>query len=168
MRASTLNKLIFVDEPQPNDAANLRDYLANRDVPCRVCNYNLRGLSTTTCPECSAPVLLGIITDEPLRRWRKLFCGAIAALAIGEAVEVLRWGRQLDGLKGLGMFDLLIITRTVFGFLLGVAAVAIFAGLMRHPSDADTPRFLRHALMLLIVAPMVHLALAAFWYVALL
>lgn len=30
----------------------LRDYLAERDEPCRTCGFNLRGLTYERCPEC--------------------------------------------------------------------------------------------------------------------
>ncbi len=34
----------------------LRRYLADRDVPCPRCEYNLRGLKSDTCPECGEPL----------------------------------------------------------------------------------------------------------------
>lgn len=37
--------------PQPQEEV-LRVFLTDRDVPCPVCRYNLRGLGSTTCPEC--------------------------------------------------------------------------------------------------------------------
>lgn len=34
----------------------LRRFLADRDVPCPHCEYNLRGLETDRCPECGGPL----------------------------------------------------------------------------------------------------------------
>ena len=38
-----------------DEGAQLRAYLADRDVKCPGCGYNLRGLAATRCPECSRP-----------------------------------------------------------------------------------------------------------------
>lgn len=40
------------------DADQLKAYLAGRDVPCPACGYNLRGVTTSACPECSAALTL--------------------------------------------------------------------------------------------------------------
>ena len=42
------------------DAALLAAYLAERDVPCPACGYNLRGLKAQACPECTQPPVLGL------------------------------------------------------------------------------------------------------------
>lgn len=39
----------------------LRAYLADRDVPCPACGYNLRGITTAACPECGAALDSGLI-----------------------------------------------------------------------------------------------------------
>src|SRR4051812_17017234 len=39
------------DPAEPRDPA-LEIYLASRDIPCPKCGYNLRGLTSSTCPEC--------------------------------------------------------------------------------------------------------------------
>jgi len=45
-----------------NDAGlvALREYLADRDVPCPGCGYNLRGLPGSTCPECQQELKLTV------------------------------------------------------------------------------------------------------------
>lgn len=46
------------DEPCDARAAapTLREYLADRDVPCDQCGYNLRGAQDVFCPECGAVI----------------------------------------------------------------------------------------------------------------
>ncbi len=41
---------------QPRAADILRDYLAERDIPCESCGYNLRGVETVQCPECGTVI----------------------------------------------------------------------------------------------------------------
>jgi hypothetical protein len=43
-----------------DDAALLRAYLAERDEPCTGCGYVLRGAVGSSCPECAAPIVLGL------------------------------------------------------------------------------------------------------------
>ncbi|MBY0263560.1 MAG: hypothetical protein K2Q20_14535 [Phycisphaerales bacterium] len=43
---------INVDDPD-----ELREYLADHDVSCVKCGYNLRGLRGDACPECGGPVV---------------------------------------------------------------------------------------------------------------
>ena len=44
----------------PTDSDLRRRYLAERDVPCPGCGYNLRGLAAGACPECNQDFELGI------------------------------------------------------------------------------------------------------------
>ena len=39
-----------------SDADQLKAYLADRDVPCPGCGYNLRGVAEPVCPECGIPL----------------------------------------------------------------------------------------------------------------
>jgi hypothetical protein len=48
-----------------NEANFLRDYLANSDVPCPGCGYNLRALTGAQCPECGDEIKLQIGLAEP-------------------------------------------------------------------------------------------------------
>lgn len=42
----------------------LREFLASNDAACPVCGYNLRGLLASTCPECNAPLALGVTSEN--------------------------------------------------------------------------------------------------------
>ncbi|MEM6332905.1 MAG: hypothetical protein AAF823_06155 [Planctomycetota bacterium] len=48
-----------------NEQAALLAYLAERDVPCPSCGYNLRGATSTTCPECGEVLALRVGLVEP-------------------------------------------------------------------------------------------------------
>lgn len=52
-------------DPITSNSSSLRDYLASRDAPCPHCSYNLRGLTSDRCPECSQPLALQIALAEP-------------------------------------------------------------------------------------------------------
>lgn len=43
-----------IPHPDPPPEPLLRQLLADRDVDCPVCRYNLRGLRSDHCPECGA------------------------------------------------------------------------------------------------------------------
>ncbi len=47
-----------------NDTRDLCNYLAERDVPCPNCRYNLRGLNAAFCPECKTPIVLRVAADD--------------------------------------------------------------------------------------------------------
>lgn len=42
----------------------LREFLSSNDAACPVCGYNLRGLLAATCPECNAPLALGVTSEN--------------------------------------------------------------------------------------------------------
>lgn len=43
----------------------LTAHLADRDVPCPNCAYNLRGLTSDRCPECDQQIEVGVNLTEP-------------------------------------------------------------------------------------------------------
>ncbi|QYK47242.1 MAG: hypothetical protein KF838_10675 [Phycisphaeraceae bacterium] len=45
-------------------ARMLREFLASNDAACPVCGYNLRGLLHQACPECNAPLSLGVTSEN--------------------------------------------------------------------------------------------------------
>lgn len=66
----------------PNDPVDpaLTAFLADHDVPCIRCGYNLRCLTTNRCPECGVPFVL---FDGRLVFRTEAFTGAWASLAFG-------------------------------------------------------------------------------------
>ncbi len=63
-------------------------FLRERDVPCPLCGYNLRGLMTPRCPECGREIRLSIGLVEPFMRcWIALFSATTASAGVG----VLFW-----------------------------------------------------------------------------
>jgi hypothetical protein len=60
--------------PTPGE---LGAFLAARDVPCPGCGYNLRGNTTSSCPECGTPLVL---EDLLLRPYRET-AGIVATVA---------------------------------------------------------------------------------------
>jgi len=48
------------------EQAALVAWLAEHDEPCPVCGYNVRGLTTSACPECAAPLRLGVTSPQHL------------------------------------------------------------------------------------------------------
>ena len=79
----------------PTDSDLRRRYLAERDVPCPGCGYNLRGLAAGACPECNQDLELGIKLASP--RIGRLVA-ALTGLAAGAgasgavlAIQVVVW-----------------------------------------------------------------------------
>jgi hypothetical protein len=44
----------------------LQQFLADRDVPCPLCGYNLRGLANEKCPECNQRLELQVGLIDPV------------------------------------------------------------------------------------------------------
>lgn len=60
--------------------ARLRAHLAGHDEPCPMCEYNLRGLTGTVCPECGEALRLRVSLSEP--KMAAYLCGLIG-LSVG-------------------------------------------------------------------------------------
>ena len=84
------------DQTPSDDNSALLNWLAHRDVPCPLCNYNLRALTTPRrCPECGNDLRLSIALSEPyIKPWITLaiaVCGSAGAGIIFSFI-VLRSG----------------------------------------------------------------------------
>lgn len=66
-------------EAPTQQADALRGFLAERDVACPGCGYNLRGLTGERCPECNQGLELGVQLQDAA--WGTLV-GTIVALSI--------------------------------------------------------------------------------------
>lgn len=65
----------------PEDQSDLLcTFLSQSDVPCPSCGYNLRGLRSGICPECSQALVLRVGLSEPRMR---LYIAGMVGLAAG-------------------------------------------------------------------------------------
>lgn len=78
---------------QPPDPDLLRSYLADRDVPCPRCRYNLRGVQEPTCPECGGAITLGIGDSGGARAAVLLVAALLLWVAIVSGIDATRAGR---------------------------------------------------------------------------
>lgn len=62
----------------------LAAYLADRDVACPGCGYNLRGLKSRECPECGRDIAVDLWAGRARRhlRWALAAVGVFGALAV--------------------------------------------------------------------------------------
>ena len=68
-----------------SDEQALLEFLADRDMPCPACGYNLRMLNKPTCPECGLPIKLTVGSQVAFRRtWAIALClsGMIAGVGM--------------------------------------------------------------------------------------
>ena len=66
------------------DEQTLFEFLRERDVPCPLCAYNLRGLTTSRCPECGRELRLSVGLSEPfMLAWIALAFVIFATAGIG-------------------------------------------------------------------------------------
>ena len=71
------------------ERSELAAYLADRDVPCPGCGYNLRGIVGTKCPECSRSVdVAHLIERDRIGSIRGYPAAAVAGIAYIVAANV--------------------------------------------------------------------------------
>ena len=86
--------MTVADSVQSDEAA-LLDFLRDRDVPCPLCAYNLRRLTSPRCPECGHELHLTVgVTDLRIGAWITGLIGIAAAAGFGTfaIIEVIRRG----------------------------------------------------------------------------
>lgn len=67
-----------------DDAEALIDYVADRDVSCPACRYNLRGLAKPRCPECGHALRLTVGTEANINgTWILLLASILAPAGAG-------------------------------------------------------------------------------------
>lgn len=74
------------------DAELLASYLADRDVACAGCGYNLKGCVADQCPECGGAIVLGVVRHPWQRRFIRVFRVVIAIIAASMLVWLARAG----------------------------------------------------------------------------
>lgn len=76
-----------MNESEPNSV--LRAFLADRDVPCPHCGYNLRGLQAGVCPECKHDLQLRLDGDFAAKRYLPLLYWLICCMMLTASLTIL-------------------------------------------------------------------------------
>ena len=139
-------------EPGHSEFELLKMLLAVRDIPCPVCGYNLRAITSTNCPECGAKLDLRVgSTDLKLGPWLAalLVIGLPMGFLAGVALLGLTVGIVENNLEDLTFAGGLLIPAI---FMAGVLAMLI----RRRRSIWCWPRWLQVLLpVLLLIASVV-------------
>ena len=100
---------------QATEAELLRVLLAARDIPCPVCAYNLRRITSANCPECGAQLDLRVAsTDLKLGLWLVALFGLALPAGFVGAYAVI------------GLVHLVVtIVMGGFGFSFGIGLIII-------------------------------------------
>jgi len=100
--------------PKPSAAEDeqlLLAYVAQRDVPCPVCKYNLRQLQSSRCPECGNQLKLSVgVVGNLSTNWIVALVASLLAAGIGLPFQIL-------ALITAGLGGLSEITREPEGFI---------------------------------------------------
>jgi hypothetical protein len=97
----------------------LVNYLAEQDIECPGCGYNLRGLTGECCPECGQALVLRVGLAEPKMG---AFVAGLIGLASGFGFNMFLAGWTLWAIlvQGMGqiwwIFEMLIGSTVVLGF----------------------------------------------------
>jgi hypothetical protein len=79
-----------VETQRASDETFLRSWLFDRDQPCPLCGYNLRGLSIPRCPESGQLIKLSVALAEPyLKAWVALIVALLLPAGFGLVFSVL-------------------------------------------------------------------------------
>lgn len=139
----------------PHARAELcRVYLADIDVPCPSCGYNLRGSDGERCPECGARPIVSLKTDfgEGGKAVRRAAIGLIAFMVLQSAATLwsgYRLWRESQasffGRPGLGFVDMLWAAKEVGQALIlawGLIALARLRTASQTRTNTATVRML--------------------------
>lgn len=138
-------------------------FLADRDVLCPGCGYNLRGLKGVACPECSRPVGLQVSGSDPVPRaliWTLVACSAGFGFSMPLLVYIVAMIAARGGVSGRpDWWDALPL---ILGAATGGVGVWLCAGKWRVLSNTGRRRQLGMA----VAAWVVMIGLAA-WFLLL-
>ena len=95
------------EAPARSSEEALVDYLSDRDAACPLCQYNLRGLTSSRCPECGRALQLTIGLVEPrIGAWLTAVVSMAGAASLGvlALVALVRHGVMADAVVFLIAF----------------------------------------------------------------
>jgi hypothetical protein len=131
LAASTTNS----SGPAIRNPELLRAVLAEHDLSCVRCDYNLRGLSAAICPECQEPITVHLAGADPLRPvvWAaRLAVAACGVFGVRGGLELWRlvrmWGfLPMSGVGGGWRLRVALVLPCAvdLGALLVIAFVAL-------------------------------------------
>ncbi len=110
---------------QSDEARLLQEFLSNRDLPCPVCGYNMRGLESNKCPECGATLDLRVgSTDLKLGLWITSVLGVALPMGFAAVTAFIFFWLGLDYGFESDLANILIL------FVFAAALYAIVLGLL--------------------------------------
>lgn len=133
----------------------LSELVAERDVPCPVCQYNLRGCRQMTCPECGSPLGLTVGTPRVIRRaWMPFVL--LLLVGIQEGCWALYFGLTFWSLRWIANATSIVVwVAPSAGVVLGVLLVMPDAFRGARSKGADQRRMHRAVSRALVVGALV-------------
>lgn len=122
-------------------------FLAEHDVPCPnpKCNFNLRGLKDTTCPECKEPLNLAVRRPEALWYMRNWVVSATVLVVVGACMIAWAWAEYWNlerfGFAGKPPQFVFACAEVAVALGLGVSLVRYFTDSRRNDLQS-LPRLL--------------------------
>ena len=141
--------------PQPGVPASehllLQQYLAERDVPCPACGYNIRQLQGNTCPECGRELRLTLSVVGLSNTWITALVAALVPAACGLPFQIILFIAFVSGELFSGMDEPIIwVLIALVLYSLGCWVITILLLTMRKKfmrKRSDTQRVLASALV---------------------
>ena len=126
-------------EDPRDDGGLLLAFLAERDVPCPLCGYNLRNLTRPQCPECRKDLALTVGVKKLNFLWllATITPGLFSGIAAGLLLIVMTIATFLGG---GGPVPWQVHVLDAFGWLSGLAALLLIKyrfAFLRQPQGAQ-------------------------------
>jgi hypothetical protein len=119
----------------------LLEYVRDRDAPCPLCGYNLRDLSTPTCPECREELSLTVGSRKPRFGW--LLVTVTPGIFSGISAALLLIPLIISTFSRNGPVQWPLWSVDAFGWLSGLAALVLVRyryAFLRQPQAAQRVR----------------------------